>query len=130
VVAKLWWRTALGLSFLSLAALGGNGDAAAQEPEAVERLGAKIAACRMLEDPTERLHCYDEAAGRESDAVVPEGVILELAGSGDFDSESFTAEKPWHLRWESEGNVFTVELYNVAGEFIDVIGNQFGSGSD
>jgi len=135
-MAQLWHYGAA-LALLVAVAFGG-GKLAAEEtappeavtPEAVERLAAQISACAMVSDPTERLQCYDEAAGREGDTVVPEGVILELAGSDDFDSDRFRADGPWHLRWDSSGSIFTVELNNVAGELIGIIGNQIGAGSN
>lgn len=129
-MARLWQCGAFALGLVAALASGTGGEAAAQEQEAVERLAAEIAACSMLQDPTERLRCYDEAAGRESDTVVPEGVILELAGSDDFDSDSFVVEQPWHLRWGTEGSIFTAELHNIAGELIGIIGNQIGAGND
>jgi len=114
---------------LAIALLAGGGEAAAQE-----RLQGELAACRMLEDPTERLRCYDALAGSDAEAgevVAEEGaVLLELAGEDDFDSEGFTAEDVWHLRWESEGSILTVELRDVGGELVAIIGNQIGRGED
>jgi len=122
-----FWHPVAALGLLVASLFGGE---KALAEEKVERLAAEIAACAMLQDPTERLRCYDAAAGRESDKVVPEGVILELAGRDDFDSDSFRTETPWHLRWESGGSIFTVELTNASGELIGIIGNQIGAGND
>lgn len=121
-----WGIKALGLAVALGFATGG--EAVAQEREAMERLAAKVAACSMIQDPTERLQCYDAAAERESDPVVPEGVIIELAGEDDFDSDTFVVERPWHLRWNSAGSIFTAELHTMAGELIGIIGNQIGAG--
>ena len=121
--------TAAVLALAATALALGAADAAAQERDT---LAAEIAACRMLEDPTERLRCYDEAAeaeAEEGEVVVEEGrAVLELAGSGDFDSDSFTTEAPWHLRWVSEGSIMTVELRDFTGEMITILGNQIGRG--
>lgn len=129
-MARLWQNGALALVLTAALASGTGGEAAAQEQQAVERLAAQVAACSMLQDPTDRLSCYDEAAGREGDPVVAEGVILDLAGSDDFDSDTFVVAAPWHIRWDSAGSIFTVELQNIAGELIGIIGNQIGAGND
>lgn len=101
------------------------------EGEEAGRLAAEIAACRMVQDPTERLRCYDAAAGAADDeSVVAEGVVLQLAGEDDFDSDNFVSESPWHLRWNSRGSIFTVELQDIAGELIAIIGNQIGAGEN
>lgn len=109
-----------------------NGSPAWAQTAAPERLAGEIAACRMVEDPTERLRCYDAAADADAEAgVVDDGrVVLELAGEDDFDSDSFVSPSPWHLRWETEGSIFTVELRDMAGELIGIIGNQIGRGED
>jgi len=121
-------RGLLTTGLLALAVAGAPGAASAEE-----RLAAELAACSMLEDPTERLRCYDALAGSEADAAgevaVDDGaMLLELAGEDDFDSDGFAAEAPWHLRWESEGSILTVELRDAGGELIDIIGNQIGRG--
>ena len=128
-MARLW---RLGTLFLALAGVlaSGAGETAAQEQKALERLAAEVAACSMIQDPTERLRCYDTAIDRETDSVVPEGVVLELVGRDDFDTDSFAVDRPWHLRWDSAGSIFTVELHTMSGELIGIIGNQIGAGND
>lgn len=119
----------LAAGLLATALLAAGGEAAAQE-----RLQGELAACRMLEDPTERLRCYDALAGSEAEAgevAAEEGaMLLELAGEDDFDSEAFVPEGDWHLRWESEGSILTVELRDATGELVAIIGNQIGRGED
>lgn len=127
--------------FVAALLLGGGlwlpaGQALAQDGESGEgaevgRLAAEIAACRMVRDPTERLRCYDAAAGlADEESVVEQGVVMQLAGEDDFDSDLFVSETPWHLRWNSRGSIFTVELQDITGELIAIIGNQIGAGEN
>lgn len=117
---------ALGSVVVLVAAIAlGAAAAGAEEGE----LAAGLATCRMTEDPTERLRCYDALAGAEAKAgVAEEAAVLALAGADDFDSEGFVVEEPWHLRWDSGGSILTVELREAGGELIDIIGNQIGRG--
>ncbi|WP_022727137.1 hypothetical protein [Fodinicurvata sediminis] len=97
-----------------------------------DEIESKLTACRMIEDPTERLQCYDKIVEGESESgnivTTDEETIINIAGEDDFDSQVFTAEEEWHLRWTSQGSIMTIELRDFTGELIGIVGNQIGRG--
>lgn len=99
---------------------------------AAQELESKLTACRMIEDATERLQCYDKIVAGEAESgnivATDDETIINIAGENDFDSEVFTAEEDWHLRWTTEGSIMTIELRDFTGELIGIVGNQIGAG--
>ncbi|MFC4351263.1 hypothetical protein ACFOW6_06875 [Fodinicurvata halophila] len=99
---------------------------------AAQELESELTACRMIEDATERLQCYDKIVTGEAESgdiiAADEETIINIAGEDDFDSKVFTAEEEWHLRWTSQGSIMTIELRDFAGELIGIVGNQIGAG--
>lgn len=101
---------------------------------AAQELESELTACHMIDDPTERLKCYDKIVEGESESesgdivATDEETIINIAGEDDFDSKNFTTEETWHLRWNHKGSIMTIELRDFAGELIGIVGNQIGKG--
>lgn len=54
----------------------------------------------------------DDTVEVEEPAVLPEeAVVAEFEGDGDDVTEAFDVEEGWEIRWESQAESFTIELY-------------------
>lgn len=86
--------------------------------------------CRELEDPEERLTCFDREAGAFAPAEVPgePGKLLEFSGAGEWTSNEFDVDQPWRVVWISEQSIFTLERRMSDGQFDTVIGFMTGKG--
>lgn len=93
-------------------------------------LAREMMSCLPIEDDAARLACFDAVAAplAQAEADAEESAVKVLQGEGDWDSEVFTMEDPWHIAWSSEGSLLTIELHDGNGQLDDVVGNQIGGG--
>lgn len=119
---------AIGAAALTLAAVWLSAPLAfAQDlPEEVEPL----LACRELQDPQERLVCFDREVAALAPAEKPgkPGALMEFNGSGEWTSPEIDIEKPWRVVWSSDQSIFTLERRTADDQLDTVIGFMTGAG--
>lgn len=124
-----------GLSACALTAhlIAGLAPAAAQEAPTVDLtspLARELLSCVAIEDDAARLACFDRTAAplARAEQEAEEAAVKVLQGSGDWDSEFFAMDGPWHVAWALDGSILTLELSERDGQRRDIVGNQIGSG--
>lgn len=104
-----------------------------QESDVTSGMAAKLVSCTRIEGATERLACFDGTVAPlvrlAESRKEGETLVDSFVGADDWDSPVLEMTQPWHVNWESETNILTVELRDARGEHLNVIGHQIGSGS-
>lgn len=96
-------------------------------------LADELIDCAGLPGDGERLACYDALAqpllGLDgSTEAATDQALNSFTGKGDWDSETLEIEQPWRVTWQNQGSLLTIELWDSAGELLNVVGNQIGRG--
>ena len=124
-----------GLSAAAATLLLGAGlaPAAAQEAPTIDLtspFARELQSCVSIEDDAERLACFDRTAAplEQARQEAEEAAVKVLQGEGDWDSEVYTMDGPWHIAWTLEGSILTIELRDRDDQRRHVVGNQIGAG--
>ena len=123
------WRV-LVLVLLAAAAPAGVSAQSGAPVDVTSPLAHELLTCVEVEDDEARLACFDRIAAplAQSRAAAEDDAAQVLRGENDADSEVFTMAGPWHVAWNLEGSILTIELRTGAGHLQDVVGNQIGAG--
>jgi hypothetical protein len=122
-------RTVLAACITTMAA---GGALAQSAPSGQETLADAVIACTGIDDDGERLACYDAVVEPLLGLAENEdqnGEKVAFVGTGHWDSETFTMDKPFRLAWQSKASSLTIELNSPGGELLSLIGPQIGEGS-
>lgn len=124
------FRFALSALLVSLALAGARAQSGSDE---TTTLADELMNCAGMPGEGERLECYDTVAqpllGLEgSEQGVSDEAQHSFTGKGDWDSQQLELEGPWRVTWQNQGSLLTIELWDAAGELLNVVGNQIGRG--
>mgnify|MGYP006274356745 CR=1 FL=1 len=91
---------------------------------------------RTIENDIKRLEKYDELVDSITDETSEDvstksngNVIVGYSGKGMKTTRPFSIGGPWEIKWDAEGQVFQIYLYNNEGNLVDVAANQTGAGT-
>lgn len=119
-----------GLALAGALATAGDPARAQGSTELVDEL----VACTAIEDPDERLACFDAVAEPLTGLTAEDGEdasesLYSFVGKDDVDTETVEIGESWRAVWKSEASVLTIELRGPEGDLIDTIGFQIGTGN-
>jgi len=90
---------------------------------------ADLTSCSAIAADAARLACYDQFAGRAAATPAKAAVIAEYDGNGTRNTRPFTAQGPWEVQWDTDGDIFQLYLMDANGQMVGVLANQMGPGS-
>jgi len=125
-----FFRLALSALLVPLVLAGARAQSGSDE---TTTLADELLKCAGMPGEGERLECYDAVAqpllGLEgSQQSVSDEALHSFTGKGDWDSRQLEMKGPWRVTWQNQGSLLTIELWDAAGELLNVVGNQIGRG--
>ena len=82
-----------------------------------------MVACTSIVEDVARLSCYDRSIQPLLVGPAEEGAAAHaFSGTGDWTSETFEMQGPWHIAWTSTAVLLTLELRKADNSFLTVAG--------